>query len=388
LPTDAFAALTTGQPTMHTKTKHRFFQRGLLACALLLSVALAALPASAQEAKVVNVYNWSDYIAPNTLAEFTRRTGIKVNYDVYDSNDTLEAKILVKKSGYDVVFPSAMPYLARQVKAGIYRKLDLAKIPNAGGVDPKVLQQLKSADPDNAHALPYMMAGTGIGYVKSKVSALLPSAPTDSFALIFEPKNLAALKRCGVTLLDTPDEVFPAALAYIGRDPRSTSEADLKAAGEVVSQARSGYRYFHSSKYINDLANGAICVAHGYAGDLLQARKRAAEAKKGVEIGIFLPREGAMFNIDVMAIPADAPHPDNAHRFIDFLLDPKVVAEITSEVGYANAVPESRQYIAKEINEDPVVYPPPEVKLYTVPMVTSKYERDRNRLWTRIKSGR
>ncbi len=374
---------------MHTTTDRRSSQRGkVLIAALLLSFGLAAFPAQAQESKVLNVYNWSDYIAPTTLEEFTKRTGIKVNYDVYDSNDTLEAKILVNKSGYDVVFPSAMPYLARQIKAGVYRKLDLSKIPNAKGVDPKVLEQLKSADPDNAYGLPYMMAGTGIGYVKAAVSKALPSAPTDSLALIFDPKNTAALKRCGVTLLDTPDEVIPAALAYLGRDPQSTSEADLKLAGEVVAKARGGYRYFHSSKYINDLANGAICVAHGYAGDLFQARKRAAEAKKGVEIGIFLPKEGAVFNVDVMAIPADAPNPDNAHKFIDFLLDPKIVAEITSEVGYANAVPELRQYIAKAINEDPVVYPPAGVKLYTVPMVAQKYERDRNRLWTRIKTGR
>jgi len=370
-------------------THRRISRRGrVFAGALLLSLAAAVLPVRAQESKVLNVYNWSDYIAPGTLEEFTRRTGIKVNYDVYDSNDTLEAKILVRKSGYDVVFPSAMPYLARQIKAGVYRKLDLSKIPNAKGVDPKVLEQLKTADPGNVHALPYMMAGTGIGYVKSAVSKLLPSAPTDSLALIFDPKNAAALKGCGISLLDTPDEVIPAALAFIGRDPQSTGEADLKAAGDVVSKARSGYRYFHSSKYINDLANGAICVAHGYAGDLFQARKRAAEANKGVEIGIFLPKEGAVFNIDVMAIPADAPNPDNAHKFIDFLLEPKIVAEITSEVGYANAVPESRQYIAKAIADDPVVYPPPEVKLYTVPIVAQKYERDRNRLWTRIKTGR
>jgi len=216
----------------------------------------------------------------------------------------------------------------------------------------------------------------------------LPNAPVGSWSLVFDPKVVTALKPCGMTLLDTPDEVLPAALIYLGRDPNSTSDADLKAAGEVISKARSGYRYFHSSSYINDLANGAICVAHGYAGDLFQARKRAAEAKNGVDIGIFLPKEGAIFNIDVMAIPKDAPHPDNAHMFINYLLEPKVVAAITSAVGYANAVPASRQFIPKEISEDPVVYPPPEVKLYTATLVTPKFERERNRLWTRIKTGR
>lgn len=358
---------------------------------ILVAGALAAFifsPARAEEEKVLNVYNWSDYVAPDTLAEFTKRTGIKINYDVYDSNDVLEAKLLVGKSGYDLVFPSSMPYLARQIKAGIYRKLDLSKLPNAKGLDPKVMEQLKTADPQNAYAVPYMMAGTGVGYIKSKVTPLLPNPPIGSLAMLFDPKVVAALKPCGVTLLDTPDEVFPAALSYIGRDPLSTSEADLKAAGEVVSKARPGYRYFHSSSYINDLANGAICVSQGYAGDLFQARKRAEEAKNGVEIGIFLPKEGAAFNIDVMAIPKDAPHPDNAHKFIDYILEPQVVAKITAAVGYANAVPASRALIPKEIESDPVVYPPADIKLYSAPLVSEKYERERNRLWTRIKTGR
>jgi putrescine transport system substrate-binding protein len=365
----------------------RLYDRLCVALALILAVA-AAVPARAEEGKVLNVYNWSDYVAPDTLAEFTKRTGIKVNYDVYDSNDVLEAKLLVGKSGYDVVFPSAMPYLARQAKAGVYRKLDFAKLPHAKGLDPKVMAQLKAADPQNAYAVPYMMAGTGVGYIKSKIAPLLPDPPIGSLAMLFDPKVVAALKPCGVTLLDTPDEVFSAALAYIGRDPTGTTEADLKAAGDVVRKARAGYRYFHSSSYINDLANGAICVAQGYAGDLFQARKRAAEAKNGVEIGIFLPKEGAAFNIDVMAIPKDAPHPDNAHKFIDYILEPQVVAKITTAVGYANAVPASREFISKEIESDPVVYPPADVKLYSAPLVTPKFERERNRLWTRIKTGR
>jgi putrescine transport system substrate-binding protein len=357
----------------------------LIAAVLLMHAAALSNAARADEEKILNVYNWSDYVAPDTIEEFTRRTGIKVNYDVYDSNEMLEAKLLVGKSGYDVVFPSAMPYLARQVKGGVYRKLDFSKIPNAKGVDPKILDKLTAADPQNAYALPYMMAGTGVGYVKSKMP---PDAPIGSLAMLFDPKTLNALKPCGVTLLDTPDEVLPAALAVLGRDPNSTSDADLKAAGDVVAKARPAYRYFHSSSYINDLANGAICVAQGYAGDLFQARKRAAEAKNGVEIGIFLPKEGTIFNIDVVAIPKDAPHPDNAHKFIDYLLEPKTAAAITTAVGYANAVPASHQFIAREINDDPVVYPPADAKLYTATLVTPKFERERNRLWTRIKTGR
>ncbi len=359
-----------------------------VAAALLLCAAFAAAPASADEEKVLNVYSWSDYIAPDTLAEFTRRTGIKVNYDVYDSNEALEAKLVVGKSGYDVVFPSAMPFLAKQIQAGLYRKLDFAKLPNAKGIDPAVLARLKTADPENAYGLPYMMAGTGVGFIRSKVTPLLPDAPIGSAALLFDPKVVNALKPCGVTLLDAPDEVFPAALAYLGKNPVSTSEEDLKAAGEAMAKARSGYRYFHSSSFINDLANGSICVAQGYAGDLFQARKRAREAKNGVEIEIFLPKEGAVFNIDVMAIPKDAPHPENAHKFIDFILEPKIIAAITAAVGYANAVPASRPFIPADIANDPVVYPPADAKLYSAVLETPKYERERNRLWTRIKTGR
>jgi len=359
--------------------------------ALLILGGIALLTggaARAEEEKVLNVYSWSDYIAPDTLAEFTRRTGIKVNYDVYDSNEALEAKLVVGKSGYDVVFPSAMPFFAKQIRAGLYRKLDFAKLPNAKGVDPAVLARLKGVDPENAYGLPYMMAGTGVGYIKSKMDPLLPNAPIGSAALLFAPKVVEALKPCGVTLLDAPDEVFPAALAYLGRDPISVTDEDLKAAGEAILAARPGYRYFHSSSYINDLANGSICVAQGYAGDLFQARKRAREAKNGVEIGIFLPKEGAIFNIDVMAIPKDAPHADNAHKFIDFILEPKIIAAITAAVGYANAVPASREFIPAEIADDPVVYPPAGTKLYTAVLETPKYERERNRLWTRIKTGR
>lgn len=377
----------------HFMKKHFRGGFGLAATSVLLLCAAAAAdqmtaPAAADEAKVLNVYSWSDYIAPDTLAEFTKRTGIKVNYDVYDSNESLEAKLVVGRSGYDVVFPTAMPFLAKQIQAGLYRKLDFDKLPNAKDIDPAVMTRLKTADPENAYALPYMMAGTGVGFIRAKVAALLPDAPIGSAALLFDPKVLSALKPCGVTLLDTADEVFPAALSYLHRDPASNSKEDLQAAGEVLAKARPYYRYFHSSSFINDLANGSICVAQGYAGDLFQARKRAREANNGVEIEIFLPREGAIFNIDVMAIPADAPHPENAHKFIDFILEPKIIAAITATVGYANAVPVSRPFIPAEIVNDPVVYPPADARLHSALLETARFERERNRLWTRIKSGR
>jgi putrescine transport system substrate-binding protein len=374
---------------MTTSVLKRACARFFAAAAIFtLTLVSAQAPAAAEEAKVLNVYNWSDYVAADTIANFTKATGIKVNYDVYDSNDLLEAKLMVGKSGYDVVFPSASPFFARQVRAGLYRKLDLAKIPNAKGVDPKVLERLRVVDPDNAFGLPYMMAGTGVGYVKSKIIPLLPEPPIGSLAMLFDPKTVGAMKSCGVTVLDAPEEVLPAALAYIDKSPTSASAEDLEAAGKVVLAARPAYRYIHSSSYINDLANGAICVAQGYAGDLFQARKRAREANNGVEIGIFLPKEGAAFNIDVVAIPKDAPHPENAQKFINYLLEPKVVADITTAVGYANAVPASLEYIPDEIKNDPVVFPPSDAKLYTPALATQSYERSRNRLWTRIKAGR
>jgi putrescine transport system substrate-binding protein len=371
-----------------TMKKHLRDRLGLAATAVLLLCAALVVPAAAGEENVLNVYSWSDYIAPDTLKEFTRRTGIKVNYDVYDSNESLEAKLVVGRSGYDVVFPTAMPFLAKQIQAGLYRKLDFDKLPHARGVDPAVMTRLKAADPENAYALPYMMAGTAIGFIRSKVEALLPDAPIGSAAMLFDPKVLQTLKPCGVTLLDTADEVFPAALAYLGRNPVSNSKEDLQAAGEVLARARPYYRYFHSSSFINDLANGSICVAQGYAGDLFQARKRAREANNGVEIEIFLPKEGAIFNVDVMAIPNDAPHPENAHKFINFMLEPEIIAAITASVGYANAVPASRPLIPAEIANDPVVYPPADAKLHSALLETARFERERNRLWTRIKSGR
>ena len=359
-----------------------------LLATLAACLALATpFSARAAEEKELNVYNWSDYITDVTLKKFADQTGIKVNYDVYDSNDVLEAKLMAGRSGYDLVFPSATPYFAQQLKAGIYRKLDKSKIPNAKGVDPKVMQQLKTADPTNEYALPYMSGGTGVGYNIAKVKAAMPDAPIGSLAMLFDPKVLAKFKGCGVTLLDASEEGIPAALAYLGKNPLSTDSKDLEAAGAVLAKARPFYKYIHSSTYINDLANGEICVAMGYDGDLVQARNRAKEAGGKVQIGIFLPKEGARLDIDVMAIPKDAAHPENAAMFINYLLAPEVIGAITNEVGYANAVPAADKFIDPEIRKDPVVYPPPSAKVYLEPVVPRAYEQARNRVWTRFKTG-
>lgn len=355
------------------------------------AVAALSSPALAEEEKVLNVYNWSDYIAPDTLEKFTAETGIKVNYDVYDSNETLQAKLQAGKSGYDVVFPSASPFLAVQIKSGIYQKLDKSKLSNYANLDPAVMKTLGSvADPGNQYAVPYMISATGIGYNVDKVKAAFPDAPVDSWALLFNPANVARLKGCGVSLLDAPTEVLPAALVYLGKNGASQSTDDLKAAVDAVSKIRPSIRYFHSSKYINDLANGDICVAHGYGGDLIQARNRATEAGRGVNIKVVIPKEGAVVNIDNAAIPVDAPHPDNALKFINFLLKPEIIAAISNTTGYSNGVPASKDFLKKEILNDPAIYPAADIvaKEFQVPPASQAYERERTRAWTRVKTGK
>ncbi len=358
--------------------------------AAILGLVLLSSSAWAAEEKVLNVYNWSDYVAPDTLEKFTKATGIKVNYDVYDGNEILSAKLQAGKSGYDVVFPSASPFLAQQIKAGIYQKLDRAKLKNYGNLDPQVMKTLAGvADPGNLYAVPYQISATGIGYNVDKVAKAAPGVALGSWSVLFDPANVAKLKSCGVSVLDTPTEVFPAALLYLGRNGASLATDDLKAAAEAVGKIRPSLKYFHSSKYINDMANGDTCLAHGYIGDLVQARNRANEAGKGVKIGIFIPKEGAVVNIDTAAIPADAPHPDNAHAFIDFLLQPEIMAGITNTTGYANAVQSSKPFVKKEILEDPVIYPPAEVvaKEFQVPPAELAKERERTRIWTAVKTG-
>lgn len=364
----------------------------VFAAAAVLAVPLAGAVVSgagAAEEKVLNVYNWSDYIAEDTIARFEKETGIKVNYDVYDSNEVVEAKLSAGKSGYDVVFPTAQPFVARQIQGGIYRKLDKAKLPNIAGLEQGVLNSLEKADPGLQYSVPYMVAATGVGYNKGKIDELAPGAPVDSWALIFDPQWSSKLKGCGITLLDDPTEVIPAALAYLGKDPNSEDTEDLKAAAAVVDAIRGNLKYIHSSTYINDLANGDICVAHGYGGDLIQARDRAAEAKNGVNVEVFLPKEGVQVVIDVMAVPADAPHPENAHLFIDFMMRPDVVGPITEAVGYANAVKGADKFVSEARRNDPVIYPPQSTRdrFFSVTPKPRAYERTRTREWTRIKTG-
>ena len=361
----------------------------LLRCAFF-AVALAAPLSARAEEKLLHVYNWSDYIAPDTIANFEKETGIRVTYDVYDGNEVLEAKLLTGHSGYDVVVPTASPYMAREIKAGAFLPLDKAKLPNLKNLDPHILARAAVADPGNAYGVPYLWSVTGIGYnVAMLDKALGPAAPRDSLALLFDPAYAAKLARCGIELLDTPEEVFPAALAYLGLDPKSRDPGDLDRAAALINRLRPYVRKFHSSQYINDLAAGDACIALGYSGDVIQARNRAREAGSPVEIAFRVPREGSQMSIDMLAIPRDAPHPDNAHRFIDYILRPDVIAGVTDAVSYPNPNLAASALVDPEIRDDPGIYPPPEVmrRLYIDEPAPRAYERARTRVWNRVKSG-
>ena len=356
----------------------------------LLAAVLASSPVIGEEARL-NVYNWSDYIAPDTIPKFEAETGIKVAYDVYDSNEVLEAKLLSGRSGYDIAIPSASPFMARQIAAGVYRSLDKSKLSNWRNLDPHILELVAAADPGNAHGTPYLWSDTGIGYNETQVRAALgDAAPLNSLALIFNSANAEKLAPCGISLLDTPQEVFPAALAYLGLDPKSRELGDLEKAVAALQKIRPYIRKFHSSQYINDLANGDLCVALGYSGDVIQARNRAHEARSEQAIAFRVPKEGAMMSVDMLGIPADAPHPENALRFIDYLLRPGVVADITNAVWYPNPNVPATDLVKPEIRNDPAVYPPKDIRsrLYVDLPASPAYERARTRAWTRLKSGR
>jgi putrescine transport system substrate-binding protein len=362
---------------------------GIAAAFWALAPVLLSFGARA-ETPELHVYNWSDYIAPDTIPNFTKETGIAVTYDVYDGNEVLEAKLLAGQSGYDIVVPSASPFMAREITAGAFRELDAAKLPNLKNLDPAMLALAGEADPGNKYGVPYLWSVTGIGYNKALVSkALGDDGPRDTLALLFDPANAKKLADCGISLLDTPQEVFPAALAYLGLDPKSRDPGDLDKATALLQKIRPYVRKFHSSQYINDLANGDICIALGYSGDVIQARDRAAEAKNGVKIAFRVPKEGAQFSIDMLGIPKDAPHPENALKFIDYILRPQVIAAISDAVSYPNPNLAATALVKPEIRDDPGIYPPETIKkLFYVDLPAPRdYERARTRAWNRVKAG-
>ncbi|MDD7804857.1 MAG: polyamine ABC transporter substrate-binding protein [Endozoicomonas sp. (ex Botrylloides leachii)] len=307
-------------------------------------------------------YNWTDYIAPNTLKDFEEKTGIKTTYDVYDSNEVLQGKLLSGKSGYDLVSPSH-DFYAAQIQAGAFSKLDKSQLPNLKNLDPKLMKKISdSIDPGNQYGIPYLWGTTGIGYNKHAVEKILgKNAPTHSWALVFEPENMKKLQTCGVAFLDAPTEVLPSVMAYLGRPGNSLKIEDYQAAVGKIKQVSPYVTYFHSSKSLADLANGDICVAIGWSGDMLMARNRAKEAKNGIDIEYSIPKQGAAMWVDMLAITADAPDKKAAHALLNYLMEPKVIAEISNSVSYANAVPASRPYLNPDIANNPAIYPTAEI---------------------------
>ena len=356
----------------------------------IIAFVVAFLAGSAAAQGVLNIYNWNDYIDEQTLRKFEAETGIKVNYDLYDNNEILDAKLRAGRSGYDLVVPSASPFLAQQIPAGLYRKIDRSKLSNWRNLDPEIMRQLETYDPGNQYAAPWMWGTTGIGYNAERVLKIMPDAPVYSLRILFDPAVVARFKSCGVVILDSPTDVIPAALTYLGLNPDSKSADDLARATDLLTKIRPFVRKWQSSEYINDLANGDICLAFGFSGDIKQAASRAAEADRGVRVEYAIPAEGALMWTDTWAIPADAGNVDNAHRFIDFVLRPEIAAANTNFIGYANAVPASLAGVDAAIKGDPTIYPPPEVRrrLYTITPADRVYERQRTRAWTRITTGR
>ncbi len=350
----------------------------------------AALPAPARPERFVNFYNWSDYIDPTVLDAFSKQTGITVRYDTFDSNDTLEAKLLAGNSGYDVVVPTGY-FLARLIAAGVFQKLDKSELPNLVNVWPAISERLAVYDPDNQYAVNYMWGTTGIGYnVKDAARILGPGADIDSWDDVFNPAKIARFKDCGIHFLDSSDDIMPAALQYLHLDPNSNDPADLQKAADLLGKIRPYVRKFHSSEYLNALATGEICLVVGFSGDIKQAQKRAAQSKAGIVIGYAIPREGAQLWFDNLAIPKDAPDVAAAHALINYLLRPEVAAKNTNFVSYANGNIASQKYIDPAILNDRSIYPDASTmaKLYTVTAHDPKTQRLINRLWTRVKTGR
>jgi putrescine transport system substrate-binding protein len=354
-----------------------------------LAAILGLAAAAAAQERVVNVYNWSDYIDPKVLENFTKETGIKVTYDTYDNNEIVETKLLAGKSGYDIVVPSG-PFLQRLIKAGVFQKLDNGKLPNLQHMWPEVMQRLQVYDPGNSYAVNYMWGTTGIGVNVPKVRQRLGNQPFNSWEVVLRPEIVSRLKDCGVQMLDAPEDIFPNVLNYLGLNPDSKKNEDLTRAGDTLFRIRGSVQKFHSSEYINALANGDICMAVGYSGDVLQAKKRAEEAKNNVEIAYVIPREGALMWFDSIAIPADARNVAEAHAFIDYLMRPEVAAANTNFVAYASGNLAARQHVNPEILANPGVYPDDATfkRLFTNTAYDERSQRAVTRAWTRVKTGR
>ena len=339
--------------------------------------------------KVVNVYNWSDYIEPTVLDDFTKETGVKVNYEVMDSNELLETKLVAGRTGYDVVVPSAS-FLARQIKAGVYQKLDKSKLTNLKNLDVDITKRLEVFDPGNEYAVNYMWGTSGVAYNEEAINAAMPNAPVDSFAMFWDPKVISKFAKCGVSVLDAPSEVIGTVLIYLGRDANSEKPEDLAAAEKVLMSVRPYIRTINSAPYIEQLANGEVCLVLGWSGDVLQAKSRAEEAKKPFTIKYNIPKEGAVMFFDNMAIPGDASHVKNAHLFINYMLRAEVAAKNSNFISFANSNAASWPLVTPEVKQNPGIFPTADVMPKLVPDLpeTAEFTRQLTRTWTRFRTGK
>jgi len=363
-----------------------------LGCGLLLSAcggksgSTAHQGGAADAGKVLNLYIWSDYLAPTTLPRFEKQTGIKVNAIYYDTNETLDAKLLAGSGGYDIVMPTAS-YFERQIKAGMYLPLDKSKLPNLKNMDPQLMAKVAFHDPDNAHGVIYLWGTNGIGYNEKKVKELLPDAPLDSWRMVFDPKVASKVAKCGISVLNSPAEVMRAVFSYLGKDPNSQKPEDLAEGEAVLLKIRPYIRSINSSEYIEALANGDLCVAVAYNGDVMQARDRAQDANKGIQIKYSIPKEGTILWFDMLAIPKNAPHPESAYAFINFVMTPEVIGEITNFKGYANANAVAQPLAS--VKSDPGIYPTPELLAKLTVQLSDSDDQTRaiTRVWEKFKAG-
>jgi putrescine transport system substrate-binding protein len=343
---------------------------------------------SGASGKSLNLFIWSDYLAATTLPDFERETGITVHAAYYDSNETLETKLLAGSSGYDVVVPTAS-YFERQIKAGVYLTLDKSKLPNWKNLDPQLMARVALHDPDNAHGIIYMWGTNGLGYNQKMVTALLPDAPLDSWRLVFDPAVASKIAKCGISVLDSPAEMMRAVLNYLGKDPNSQKAEDVEAVEATLLKIRPFIRNINSSEYIESLANGDLCVAVGYNGDVLQARDRARDANKGIDIKYAVPKEGSIIWFDMLAIPKDAPHPEAAYAYLNYIMEPKVIADISNFKRFANANLASQPFVLDSVKDDPAIYPPPQLREKLAVQLADSPEQTRviTRMWQKFKTG-
>jgi putrescine transport system substrate-binding protein len=355
--------------------------------AVIACVAIAA-GAQSKEEKVLNIFTWPDYIGPNTIADFEREYGIKVNYDTYDSTEMAEARLLAGRTGYDVV-DHAERYSARLIPIGVYQPLDRSRLTNWKNLDPQILQKLQTADPGNRYGVPYMWGTTGFTYNVRMIRERMPDAPVNSGDMIFKPEIARRFADCGISFLDEPTDVIPMVLLYLGRDPNSVDEKDLAEVEKVLKGVRPYIRYFSSAKMLIDLPNEEVCIAMSWSGDYAQAMHRAEEAGRPVELAYTIPREGTLAWFDLWFIPADAPHPENALLFLNYMLRPQVIADCSNEIRYAAPNLAAMPLLDPEVRDDPAIYPPEDIRrgMRVASLHDPKLERLRSRLWSRVKTG-